>query len=178
MNGASRWRWEFARAIGPAYAAHPDVRAVEVGGSVARGCADRYSDIEVGVFWGAPPTEEARREAAHSARGVAWRAYEFADGEWSEEYTTAGVKIDVRHRLVATAEEWLIAVLDRCDTDVVKQNSISALQHARPLHGAFLLAEWQSRAGAYPDGLAEARVRENLMLGRTSGWRCWPTGTA
>src|SRR5438045_7782227 len=67
MNAASQWRLALARHVGGAYAANPKVAAVIVGGSTCRGHADRYSDIEVGVFWHEAPTEEDRRTAAEAA---------------------------------------------------------------------------------------------------------------
>ena len=39
-----------AQHIAPVYGDNPKVRVVMVGGSVARGCADQYSDLEIGVF--------------------------------------------------------------------------------------------------------------------------------
>jgi hypothetical protein len=44
---------------------------VLVGGSVARGFADRYSDIEIGVFWDTLPSIEERAAARERAGGVA-----------------------------------------------------------------------------------------------------------
>lgn len=60
MNAASQWRHTIAKRLAPIYAANPHVAAVLVGGSTARGHADRYSDIELGVFWHQPPTDAER----------------------------------------------------------------------------------------------------------------------
>ncbi len=40
------------------------MKAVIIAGSVGRGIADRYSDVEVGVFWTKPPSEGERRALA------------------------------------------------------------------------------------------------------------------
>ena len=40
-----------------------------LGGSVARGQADRYSDIELSVVWREPPTEADRAAAISAAAG-------------------------------------------------------------------------------------------------------------
>src|SRR5438128_720717 len=75
MNDASRWRQALARQIAPAYAADPKVAAVvgdgrlPVGGSSARGHADRHSDIEIGVFWHEPPADAERRAAVEQMGG-------------------------------------------------------------------------------------------------------------
>ena len=44
-----------------------------VGGSVARGCADEYSDLEIGVFWDAAPSDEDRRDAVRRMGGEVWK---------------------------------------------------------------------------------------------------------
>lgn len=165
MNPASLWRLELARRIAPFYARQPAVQVVEVGGSVSRGCADRYSDIEIGVFWAAPPTDEIRQGVADQANGTDFRSFGFAEDEWSEEFLVQGVKIDVSHRLVRSMESLLEDVIDRYETDVAKQGLISAVEHAVPISGAALLTQWQAKAKPYPPGLAEAMVRDHLMLG-------------
>ena len=62
MTGAaSQWRREIGEKIGSVYAENRKVAAVILGGSTARGHADRYSDIELGVFWRTPPSDEERQ---------------------------------------------------------------------------------------------------------------------
>src|SRR5947209_2177409 len=77
MNAASQWRLALAQHVAGAYAANPNVAAVIIGGSVARGHSDRYSDIEVGVFWRQPPTDEERRSAAEATGGEVHRLYPY-----------------------------------------------------------------------------------------------------
>src|SRR5947209_7691492 len=62
MNEASRWRHALAQQLAPHYSANPKVTSVSLGGSVSQGCADRFSDIDLAVFWTAPPTEKERKE--------------------------------------------------------------------------------------------------------------------
>ena len=49
-----------ARVVRP-YAANPKVAAVVLGGSAAHGHADRFSDVEIGVFWREPPSNRRAR---------------------------------------------------------------------------------------------------------------------
>ena len=60
MNPASQWRFDLAQKIASIYAHNPPVAAVMISGSTARGHADRFSDVELGVFWDQPPTETER----------------------------------------------------------------------------------------------------------------------
>ncbi len=165
MNEASRWRLELAKQIAPLYDQPHQAQVIMVGGSVSRHCADRYSDIEVGIFWTTPPTEEFRQEIAQRAGGTLYRSFSFQQEEWSEEYLVSGVKLDIRHRLVSGVERWLSDVIDNYETTVSKQVLISALEYGVPLAGAPLLKEWQAKIKPYPQGLAEAMVRGQLMLG-------------
>jgi hypothetical protein len=66
---ASETRLAQARAVARVYAAYPDVDAVIVGGSVARGWADRWSDVELGIIWTTLPGERALEDLAGRAGG-------------------------------------------------------------------------------------------------------------
>lgn len=75
MNGAvvnehSRWRRALAERYAAGYRQLPGVRAVLLTGSVARGLADRYSDIELMVFWDTAPPERSRSLAAENGGGA------------------------------------------------------------------------------------------------------------
>ena len=61
MDEDCLWRQALAQQIAVHYSADPKVMTVIVGGSVARGCADRFSDIDLAVFWTESPTAKARR---------------------------------------------------------------------------------------------------------------------
>jgi len=164
----SVWRRSLANSIAPVYAANRKVAAIVVAGSTSRGIADRYSDIELGVFWHDPPSEEDREAAYHAARGTDWTPYSFNDlelEEWSEEFLVHGVKLDLIHHTVATTNRLIDDVLVRYDTSASKQHLLSAVQHAIPLAGGDLLEAWQVRLNHYPDELARAMVRRHLRFG-------------
>src|SRR5204863_7304282 len=81
LNGASQWRLAIARGVAASYAHNPAVAAIVGGGSTGRGHADRFSDIEVGVFWFRPPTDEERRSAAEGTGGYVHRIYPYEPEE-------------------------------------------------------------------------------------------------
>ncbi len=72
-SDVSRAGLRLARELAGIYSGDPRVLAVMAGGSVARGCADEYSDVEIGVFWDTPPSEEDRRDAARRMGGEVWK---------------------------------------------------------------------------------------------------------
>jgi hypothetical protein len=139
---------------------------VIVGGSVARGCADRYSDVEIGLFWDAFPEEAEFRAAMEQARGSRWELdpYDDAEDVWYEEYEVAGLKIDLRHMTVGRMEGVLTAVLEDADTTEERQTLLWVAQRGIPLHGTELLARWKERAAHYPPALAQAMVEKHLFF--------------
>jgi len=164
MDKASRWRYALAQKMAPFYNENSKVRLVEIGGSVARGWADRYSDIELGVFWMEAPTEEERRACIERASGVLKEMHPYHHDKqvWSELYSINGVDFDVSHMTIESMERILADVLGRHDPSFLKQYVISAIVHALPLSGAPLLTQWQDSAKTYPDELARAVIHANI----------------
>jgi hypothetical protein len=166
MNEASRWRLEFARHITGKYTRHPSVRAIMVSGSVARGCADRWSDVEIGVFWEAFPSRDEFQTLMLETGGTAWELDPFEVGEdvQYEEYTVGSLKIDLRHMTMAGMEAVLAAVVDHAEIAQERQEIVAAVLHGIGLEGEPWLAKWRARAADYPEQLAEAMIRCSLSL--------------
>jgi len=83
---------ELAQRIGPGYGDNPKVSVVAVAGSVGRGTADRYSDVEIDVYWREAPMDEDRKRPIERANGeikIFW-SYSEDEEEWGEEYTVDG----------------------------------------------------------------------------------------
>jgi hypothetical protein len=132
---------------------------------VARGWADRYSDVELGVFWDGVPTDAERRGLVARAGGDLWHLFPPDDaGRWGEDYYVARVKIDAGSATVGATERWLGDVVDRHDTALPKQHLAAAIQRAVPLHGAPLLEDWRRRLARYPQELQRAMVRRYLRF--------------
>jgi hypothetical protein len=175
MNEASRWRQDLARQIAPAYAADPKVAAVVVGGSSARGHADRYSDIEIGVFWHEAPTDEERRAAVERAGGELIRLYPYDPAEqvWCDDYTMgrrapdlpgSGVLIELVSYTTAFMEMVLADVLERYDTSDLKQSLIAGVCSGIALHGSGVIERWQEAARRYPEELAVRMVNAHALI--------------
>jgi hypothetical protein len=161
---ASQWRFALAERIGKGYAATPKARVVMVAGSTGRGTADRYSDLEIDVYWSEPPTDDERRAAATSAGGTLIDLAPYEEDEWAEEIAWGGFHIGTSTFLVSTMERYLSAVLDRYSIDPLAQVRLSSLLNARTLVGEDLVAGWRARASAYPMELAHAMLRANLVF--------------
>ena len=77
MTPASQVRLAVARELAQKFASYETVEVACVGGSVGRGVADGHSDIDFGVFWSAPPTDDERRDAVHAMSNLDERFVRF-----------------------------------------------------------------------------------------------------
>lgn len=160
MNEATSWRLALAKHIADAYIVNPGVQAVIVNGSVGRGSADRYSDLELTVFWAEHPSEQERRAAVERAGGnepTLWPFYE-PDEEYSSSYQVGGIKVDVGEFTVETVERFIHDVTERADIADYKQILLSVVLYGTPIHGTALVRQWQMRASQYSDELARAMI--------------------
>jgi hypothetical protein len=184
MNAASRWRTSLVEPVAAIYAANPLVAAVLLGGSTARGHADRYSDVELGVFWRTAPCDGEREQVARLIPGDLLRLYPCAAGEesWADDYTLgrahparpgSGVLLEVAHMTAAGLERTLDAVLRQYDPDPARQNVVAALLEGRALHGEELVAAWQARAAVYPRELSVAVVRRFGQIDHFWRYEMW-----
>src|SRR5262245_49077677 len=85
-----------AQQIAQVYQANSAVAAVMVSGSIARGVADLYSDLEIGVFWHKPPIEQERKQAIAALDSELWSFTPSTAGPpaiASEHYGLRSVKI-------------------------------------------------------------------------------------
>jgi len=184
MNAASQWRHDLVHPLAPIYAANPHVAAVLLGGSTARGHADRYSDIELGVFWHQPPTDAERQAAASAIRGdlVQLYPYDSAEEVWCDDYLLgrahpdqpkSGVLLEVVHYTTDFLSRTFDAVLQNYDRDPLKQNLIAGVADGVPLHNAALVQHWKDRAAIYPEGLALVVVNRQIMIDHFWRWEMW-----
>jgi hypothetical protein len=181
MNEPSRWRRVIAERAAAAYSADPKVAAVILGGSVARGHADRYSDIELGVFWREPPADEDRRRAAERTGGDLVRLYPYdaAYDGWEDDLTigraapdapNSGVLLEVSHHTLASISRLIDGVTLRCDADESKHNVIAGILDAAVLYDTGIVPAWQARAAQYPRELAVAVVRRHATIDHFWRW--------
>lgn len=177
MTETSKGGIAISKHIASFYADNSKVRVVIVGGSVSRGCADEYSDLEVGVFWDGRPSVAVRQAAIKSVGGELWSFSESSGNEtWGLKEVTVNGKcyagtlmVSTIHLSVTETERCLSDVIDSFDTEIDKQGLVFAIQHGFPLHGATILEQWQAKASAYPDDLARRMVRENVWI---APWFC------
>lgn len=160
-------RRRLAGIVAAAYAANSKVAGVLLAGSVSRGLADEFSDIEVDVYWDSAPNGQDRRAPLEANDWILVSAEE-DENEWADSFLIDGITVDTSQFLVSTLDDWINKVMVTGDTEPEYQVRITAIQQGIPLHNAPLLDQWRSRTEPYPDVLAHAMVEKGLEL--------WPRG--
>lgn len=157
------------------YAAVEGVDAVMLGGSTARGDADRWSDVEVGVFWRRPPTPAERLAVAGAAEV---RVVNIDGPPWDDHlYLGAprpdGLMVEVAHTLTQTVENALDDLLVAGTPDGQVMQLALGILDGREVIGprAELVARWQERVATYPRDLALAVVRYNGNIEKFWRWQ-------
>jgi hypothetical protein len=177
VNEATGWRLALAERIGASYASDSNARVVMVAGSVGRGSADRYSDVEVDVYYSRPPTEAERIAAAERSGGTIERLDEDAD-EWEERLSFGGFHAHTSTFLVATMERYLHETVDECATAPEAQTRLFSLQHGKTLKGEEQVERWRGRPPPTRtafNGPCSRRTSRSSASGMRP--KCWPSVT-
>jgi hypothetical protein len=152
------WRLAIARQIAARLCRYDGIRAIVVGGSVARGYADVYSDLEMPLFWEALPSD-ALRQAIAADLGATY-LYRYDGPALEDQLLIDGFQVDFWHNTVAAEERVLDEVLLGYDTDLGSSNFLDTVRACIPLYGEAIIARWKARAAAYPEGLAVRAIEE------------------
>ena len=159
-NPHTQWRLDIARRLAERIRAFPGVQAIVVGGSVARGYADAYSDLELPIFWNALPTDETRLALVAALQGEFLHGY---DGPAQEDQLLInGFQVDLWHNTVAGEEVVIKKVLENYSTDFGDSNFMDTVRACIPLYGDAIIQRWKRQAAHYPDALALKTIQEHI----------------
>ena len=159
-NPHAAWRLKVARQVASRLAGVRDVRAIAVAGSVARGLADAYSDVELLVLWDQLPDDAVRHAIAADLGAEFLYPY---DGPAHEDNLRRGdLQVDLQHSTVAHEEATIVRVLEDYSLDEADVHFMDTLRTCVPLHGGEILAPWKERARQYPDPLARRMIARHI----------------
>lgn len=147
------------------YSQDSRVKAIMLTGSASLGMVDTISDTDTIIYYDTLPSEEeivAQRERLQDSAGD-WYSKDPQEG-YAEYYFIQGVKCDFGHVKIESWEQVLTDVLEKHDTDTIKQKMMGGLVDAIPLYGHDLIESWKSRARAYPYELARNMVQMHLRF--------------
>jgi hypothetical protein len=74
-----------------------------------RGTADEWSDLELDIYWHAPPTDDDRRRPIERLDGRIERFWDFSEHEeeWGEEYALGDLGVSISSFLVDSARRFI-----------------------------------------------------------------------
>jgi hypothetical protein len=154
------WRLEAARQIARRLRGFEGLRAIIVAGSVARGYADEYSDLELPLFWDELPSDATRHAVIRALEADFLHPYNGPAQE--DNLLINGFQVDLWQCTVPFEEDTLDDVLQRYTTDLGASNFMDTVRTCIPLAGEGLIANWKQRASAYPEPLAVRNIQEQL----------------
>lgn len=164
MNDTSQRLLTLARSNADIFLNHPQVKAIGVAGSVARGQADSFSDIDMSVYYEELPSEVELKSAYEQNQGSDYRIL-FSDrdiGVFAEQYFIQNVKCDIGHFTLQRMKLDIEEVLEHCNPDDPMLKVMAGILEMLPLHGAELIEQWKIQVAAYPNRLAQAMVQKHL----------------
>ncbi len=159
-NSHAQWRIEFAKQLVPSILAYGGIKAVVIAGSVARGTADEYSDIEIPIFWQRLPSKATRLAVTEALKADFIYGY---DGPANEDQLLIhGVQVDLWHITQKRQEAVIRAVLNDFRTDLGSLNALDTIRSCIPLFGGPIVQDWKRRAQAYPEELAKKIIQQHI----------------
>jgi nucleotidyltransferase-like protein len=152
-----------ARRIANAYRECARPAAALLTGSVAEGESDRYSDLDLILYYEALPSEVALRDARDRCEASDFQLLgQGSEREFAEIYKVDGVECQVAHTTIVAWEDDMASVLERLEVESPTQKALGGLLDGMPLYGDDLIGRWHARAAMYPDALAQGMVTHYL----------------
>jgi hypothetical protein len=145
---------------------------VLLAGSAATGDADRYSDLDLLVYYDRVPAEESvaaapRELGAERYRGTPWSdesGEQDAEG-LGERYQLGGIECQVGHMSIGAFEREIERLVVDLELNEELFKIMSGLFEGLPLHGEALIEGWRTSA-AYTEELQRATIEKR--------WRFFP----
>ena len=170
MNKDSKWRFLTANKIADALVSNK-IDAIILGGSTSRGHADKYSDIEIGIFWKCMPTLEERKNVItqininNNIFTLEDIFHEpFIDFVYYNGNRFTGLKIDLIHSTLNLIENDINEVVRNYSLNVHSHESVAAIVDAISLYNPILLNNLKNKIIEYPKELKLTIVRANLKF--------------
>jgi hypothetical protein len=166
VNEQSAWRLAFARGYIEPYAENSGARMAVLGGSVAQGVADRWSDTDTLVYWDEIDSDWLEDSRSGGERFTWVESY--PGNAWLEQVRFGSLKADIAHVRLGWLHELIDGVLAGTDTETTSLDVLRGVQEAIVLFGEDEYEPIRARVQDYPHELRLAMVRNHLQL--TPSW--------
>ena len=167
MTEASKYLLKLAKQITVPYTKLPTCQAVMITGSVAKGLADFYSDIDMTIYYEGelpPMTEFDRIRVENGGGDTKWMIGDHAAGSFAAAYDVKGIEVQIGHTTFVEWDKQIAVVLEQHNIDTPLHKAMEGTLNSIALFGEEHMDRWKARIRAYPDELAEAMVRKNLQF--------------
>jgi hypothetical protein len=135
-----------------------------LGGSVAQGVADRFSDVDTLVYWDELDQEWlAEPRAAGGGERITWVEH-YPGNACLEQYVFGDVKADVAHVRLGWLDELIDDTLSGRSVDTTSLDVLRGVEEAIVLFGEERYEPIRARVREYPDALRRALVERHLEL--------------
>ena len=162
MVDHSAWRLELARRYIEPYAERAPIAVL--GGSVAQGVADRWSDVDTLVYWDEIDRDwlETPRAAAGGTR-FTWVEH-YPGNACLEQYQFGTVKADVAHVRLGWLDQLIDDTLSGESFDTTSLDVLRGVQESIVLFGDDRFEPIRARVLDYPDALRRSMVEAHLKF--------------
>ncbi|WP_017415889.1 nucleotidyltransferase domain-containing protein [Clostridium tunisiense] len=164
LNYHCKWRLELAKKICEkirGVEGTKGIRAIIVGGSVARGYADEYSDIEIPIFWEELPNEKLRKLIVKELNAEFFYPYNHEARE--DNIIVNELRIDLWHITLEQEEQVIKSVIEDFEIDFGSSNAIDTIRTCIPIFGEEIISSWKTKAKEYPKQIAISSINKALQ---------------
>lgn len=164
LNYHCMWRLELAKQICEkirVIEGTKGIKSIIVGGSVSRGFADEYSDLEIPIFWDKLPDEDTRKLIVKELNAEYFYPYNYESRE--DNVIINGFRIDLWHLSLEQEEEVIKSVTKDFEIDFGSSNAMDTLRSCIPIFGEELIYPWKNKAKEYPREIALKTINEALQ---------------
>ncbi len=139
----------------------PELLAMAVGGSVSRGQADAFSDLELLCFWDVFPDVDTRQKLVDSIK--ADLIFPIDDDQNEDNLILQDIQIDILHNTVDYYDNMIEDAWEFHLADYQTLGFLDTITYAYPLFGDDILNAWKDKTKIYPRELAINVIFDNLV---------------
>lgn len=139
----------------------PELMAMAVGGSVSRGQADAFSDLELLCFWDVFPDVDTRMKLIEA---IGAKLIFPVDDDLNEDnLILSDIQVDILHNTIDYYDNMIEDAWEFHLADYQTLGFLDTITYAYPLFGEDILDVWKEKTLNYPRALAINVIYDNLV---------------
>jgi hypothetical protein len=152
-----------AERVVSAYRRHTNPRAILVAGSGAGGEVDRYSDLDLLLYYDEPPSPDACVRARQDLGADRFRPGDDDETGFAERFYVEGIQCQLGHTIISGWERELERVVDHLELAEPLLKAVGGFVDGRALHGEELIERWRAKA-AFTESLQRAMIQKRWQF--------------